>query len=108
MSPKDDGISETDRIETVYTVGPGLRMAIIFVCFLVTLGIGFAGGWFGCKNSIMGTDKSNQVEVLKSDTKEGLRLVEDFLVKKDAVETSRKGREYDEECANKPIRDLIK
>ena len=106
MSPKNDGINETDRIETVYTVGPGLRMAIIFVCFIVTLSVGIYGGWFTCQNSVKGKDKANQVEVLKSDTQEGLRLVKDYLVAEDKIREDRKGRTY-EECGDKLIRDVI-
>jgi hypothetical protein len=108
MSPKDDGISEVDEIRTVYTVGPGLRMAIIFVCFAVTLGGGTYGGYSFCKKSVIAGDKSNQVEVLKSDTKEGLRLVQEYLEAEDKIRESREGRKYDKKCGDMLISDIIK
>lgn len=92
--------------EIVYTVGPGLRMAIIFVSFIVTLTIGAYAGWFTCQTSVRGADKSNQVEVLKSDTQEGLSIIKDYLVAEDKISKNREGREY-EECGNKLIRDII-
>lgn len=108
MSPKDDGVSEVDEIHTVYTVGPGLRMAIIFVCFALTAGISFFGGYEFCKKSTIAGDKSNQVEVLKSDTKEGLRLVKEHLEAEDKLRKNREDREYDKDCADKLISDIIK
>ena len=108
MSPKDDGVNEVDEIRTVYTVGPGLRMAIIFVCFALTLVGGTYGGYSFCKKSTIAGDKSNQVEVLKSDTKEGLRLVKEHLDAEDKLREDREGREYDKDCADKLISDIIK
>ena len=102
----NDGKNEHDIIETVYTVGPGLRMAIIFVSFIITLSIGLYGGYFMCTNSVKGNDKANQVEVLKSDTKEGLVLVQEYLEAEDKIREDRKGREY-EECGDMFIRDVI-
>ena len=58
--------------------------------------------------SVAAGDKSNQVEVLKSDTKEGLRLVQDYLIKKDDLDKAREGREYDKDCGDKLISDIIK
>lgn len=104
----DDGISETDRVETVYTVGPGLRMAIIFVCFIFTLGTGFYGGYSMSQSQIKGADKANQVEVLKSDTREGLQLVKDYFEIDDKIRKDRVGRVYDKDCGDKLISDIIK
>lgn len=106
MSPKNDGISETDTIKTVYTVGPGLRMAIIFVCFAITAGGGYLAGWHMHKQTTIAGDKSNQVEVLKSDTNEGLNLVREYFDKEEFIRETRKGRKY-EECADKLISDVI-
>lgn len=102
----NDGKNEHDIVETVYTVGPGLRMAIIFVSFIFTLFVGLYGGYFVCQNKVIGDDKANQVEVLKSDTKQGLALVKDYLVAEDKIRVSREGRKY-EECGDKLISDII-
>jgi hypothetical protein len=108
MSPKDDGVNEVDTIRTVYTVGPGLRMAIIFVCFALTAGVSFFGGYEFCKRSIIAGDKSNQVEVLKSDTKQGLVLVKEHLQAEHKLIEAREGRIYDKECGDMLISDIIK
>lgn len=108
MSPKDDGINEVDTVRTVYSVGPGLRMAIIFVCFAATAVGSFFAGYEFAKKSIIAGDKTNQVEVLKSDTKEGLRLVQEHLQAEDKLRKDREGRQYDENCADKLISDIIK
>jgi len=94
-------------IETRYTVGPGLRMALVFLALIITLTIGFAGGWFMCKNSVIGKDKANQVEVLKSDTKEGLRLVKAHKKASEKLREGREGRTYDKDCGDKLISDIL-
>jgi len=108
MIPKDNGINEHDTIETIYTVGPGLRMAIIFVCFSLTAGGSFFGGYEFCKRSIIAGDKSNQVEILKGDTKAGLELVKEFIEKRDENSKYWEGRDYDKECGDKLISDIVK
>ena len=98
----------THTVEKKWTVGPGIKHAIIWISFIVTFVLGMGVGWYAAVQHYKGDSARAEVEVLHQDTEVGMEILRDKLEAKEILNEKRKTRSYDKDCSDKPIRDVIK
>ena len=97
----------TEIIEKKFTVGPGIKHAIIWISFIVTYLIGVSTGWYAASEHYRGDIAVKEVEVMRDDglAVNNIKEKEERLLNN--LEINREQRKYNSNCADATIHDII-
>lgn len=97
----DNGINEKDIVENKYSVGPGIKQAIVWFTIISS----FGAGWYTHSQIVKGELASAELTILKQDVINKSENRELKLLDKKALEDSR-SKTYDKECGDMSISDF--